>query len=127
MANIQSWIDINKSILKNKDIQWFGKMGIYKIAPGFIAEITLDGSSTSSWSFYRVNLITIATGNCITSNLFNFNDWCERDKCGRNDWDGPLFINIYRDDVDEPKWYIHKPVDTIALEKAIFEYIKTIL
>jgi hypothetical protein len=125
MADIKSWIDINKSILKNKDIQWFGKLGIYKIYPGFIAEITLDGGSTSSWSYYRVRLISVATGSCITSMLFHFSEWCEKDFCGRQDWNGNL--HLYAQDGSEPRWYIHKPKDTKALEKAIFDYTKTIL
>jgi hypothetical protein len=125
MADIKAWIDINKSILKNKDIQWFGKLGIYKIAPGFIAEISLDGGSTTSWSYYRVKLISVATGNCITSMLFYFSEWCQRNNCGRPDYtDG---LHLWASSGDAPHWYIHKPVDTKALEKAIFDYIKTIL
>lgn len=125
MADIKTWIDINKSILKNKDIQWFGKLGIYKIAPGFIAEIILDGGSTSTWSYYRVKLISVATGNCITTMLFHFSEWCQRDTCGRNDYTGKL--NLWSSSGDAPRWYIHKPKDTKALEKAIFDYTKTIL
>jgi hypothetical protein len=57
--------------------------------------------------------------------LFYFSEWCQRNNCGRPDYTGGL--HLWASSGDAPHWYIHKPVDTKALEKAIFDYIKTIL
>ena len=122
-SKIDSWIELNQSILKSGKIEWFGKRGIVKIAPGFIGEITLDYTTIDSYTFYRVKIISVATGNCITENNFYFGDWCERNTMLRDEYTGPLYINV---DNGKPKWYIHRPLDTERLEKEIFKFFEVI-
>jgi hypothetical protein len=80
MQLAQNWIDLNKSILKNKDIKWFDKSGIYPVDTNTVAEIQLCGGSNTSWTHYIVTIISKVTGNKLASHHFYFNDWCERKK-----------------------------------------------
>lgn len=122
MQQAQSWIDINKSILKNKDIKWFDKVGIYQIDSKALAEIQIYGGSNTTWTHYIVTIISKVTGYKITSHHFYFNDWCER-KCRGNDPHTSM-LHIWSPDYkSKPDWYIDKPKDTKALEKAIFDFI----
>ena len=126
MATAKSWIEINKSILKNKDIKWFGHKGIFIIDKQRMAEIELDGGSTTSWFYYRVKIVNRINGNCISANLFWFRDWCEKAQSSRTDHNGILHIFVSDINRDEPRWYIHEPKNTKALEEAIFEYINLV-
>jgi hypothetical protein len=123
MQLAQNWIDLNKSILKNKDIKWFDKVGIFPIDANTIAEIQLWGGSTDSWTHYIVTIISKVTGNKLASHHFYFNDWCERNCRGEKPQSSML--HIWRSDFkSKPDWYIDRPKDTKSLEKAIFDYIK---
>lgn len=123
MQLAQNWIELNKSILKNKNIKWFDKVGIYQIDSSFLAEINLWGGSTSTWSHYIVTIISKVSGQKVTSHQFFFNDWCERNPRDINNPNKNM-LHIWQSDYkSKPDWYIDKPKDTKDLEKAIFDFI----
>ncbi len=120
----QDWANFNKRVLSGKQgkkIQWFDRMGLYKLDEERNVEIKLsEGGTSRHYTNYNVRIYNRLTGVVISTKAFNFGAYLE---CEPTSTRNGTYKNLEIISYVSLDWYIARPKATLPIEKAIFDYI----